>query len=98
MLVYTGCSQKLVGDVIEEVLAAANIHVVGPMMSERTVAHSILEGGIMADIQMGHEISKSDGLTVSGDGTTHKNVGYESRHINMLVSTSDSSDGSKHQS
>src|ERR1700722_7147857 len=98
VLVYTGCSQELVGDVIEEVLATANIHVVGPTMSGRTVACSILEGEIMTDIQMGHEISKSDGLTVSGDRTTHKNVGYESKHINMLVSTSNSSDGSKHQS
>ena len=98
VLVYTGCSQELVGDVIEEVLATANIHVVGPTMSGRTVACSILEGEIMTDIQMGHEISKSDGLTVSGNRTTHKNVGYESKHINMLVSTSDSSDGLKHQS
>jgi hypothetical protein len=60
-------------------------------MSQRTVARSVGEGGVMADIQMGHEIAKSNALTVSGDGTTHKNV----RHINMLVSTSD---GPKHQS
>lgn len=98
ILVHAGCSQELVGDVIEEILVAANIHVIGPTMSGRTVARSILEGGIMADIQMGHEISKSEGLTVSGDGTTHKNIGYESRHINMLVSTSDSLNGPKHQS
>jgi len=53
VLVYAGCSQELVEDVIEEVLAVANIHVVGPTMSGRTVAHSILKGGIMADIQIG---------------------------------------------
>jgi hypothetical protein len=66
-------------------LTAAGISVVGPKMSKRTVAWSILEGGVMADIQLGHEISKTDGLTVSSDGTTHKNVNYESRHLNMKV-------------
>jgi hypothetical protein len=54
----------------------------------------------MADIQIGHEVSKVDGLTVSSDGTTHKHVNFESRHINMKVSTYDSDDVSatKHKS
>jgi hypothetical protein len=85
LLVSAGCSQELVGSVVEEILTTAGVSVVGPTMSGRTVARSVLEGGVMADIQIGHEISKTSGLTVSGDGTTHKNVGYESRHVNMLV-------------
>jgi hypothetical protein len=98
LLTSAGCSQDLVGGVVEDILATAGITVVGPTMSGRTVAWSILEGGIMADIQLGHEISKTSGLTVSGDGTTHKNVGYESRHINMLVPTYESTGSVKHKS
>ena len=90
ILVQAGCSQKLVGSVIEEVLTGAGILVVGPKMSKGTVAQSILEGGVMANIQLGHEISKTDSLTVSSDGTTHKNVNYESRHLNMKVPEYDS--------
>lgn len=85
VLVSAGCSQDFVGQVIEEVLTAAGISVVGPTMSGRTVARSILEGGIMADMQMGYEITKTKALTVSGDGTTHKKVGYEVRHVHMPV-------------
>jgi hypothetical protein len=98
ILISAGCSQYLVGDVVEDILTAAGIAVVGPTMSGRTVAWSILEGGIMADIQLGHEIANASGLTISGDGTTHKNVGYESRHINMLVPTYESTGLAKHKS
>jgi hypothetical protein len=90
LLVSAGCSQELVGSVVEEILTAAGVSVVGPTMSGRTVAQSVLEGGVMADIQIGHKISKTSGLTISGDGTTHKNVGYESRHVHMLVPTYES--------
>jgi hypothetical protein len=85
VLVNAGCSQGLVGKVIEEVLTTAGVSVVGPTMSRRTVSQSIQEGGIMADMQIAYEITKTHGLTVSCDGTTHKNVNYESRHVNMLV-------------
>ena len=87
ILVQAGCSQELVGRVIEEVLTAAGILVVGPKMSKRTVAPSILEGGVMPNLQLGHKISKTDSLTISSDGTTHKNVNYESRHLNMTQNT-----------
>jgi len=97
ILVQAGCSQVLVGDVVEEVLAAAGISVIGPKMSARTVARAVLEGGIMADIQMDHEIAQSDGLTMGSDGTTHRNVNFESRHLNMSVPTY-ASDGHTHRS
>jgi hypothetical protein len=95
VLVQAGCSQQRVSTVIEKVLEIAGITIVGSKMSQQTVARAVEEGGVMADIQMGYEIAKSNDLTASGDGTTHKNVNYEARHINMLVSTSD---GPKHQS
>jgi hypothetical protein len=85
VLVNAGCSQDLVGDIIDEVLAVAGISVIGPKMSSRTVRRAILEGGVMADIQVGHEIAKASSLTVSSDGTTHRNINYESRHVNVLA-------------
>ena len=36
-------------------------------MSRNTVAQSIFEGGVMANIQLGLEISKTDSLIVSSD-------------------------------
>jgi hypothetical protein len=47
-------------------------------MSRRTVARSILEGGIAAEIQLVYEIVKTNDLTLSEDGTTHKHINYES--------------------
>ena len=41
----------------------------------------------MADIQMGYEIAQAEGLTVSSDGTTHKNINFEARHVHMPVAT-----------
>ena len=50
ILVQADCSQELVGSVIEEVLESAGINVVGPTMSERKVAWTLVERGVMADI------------------------------------------------
>jgi hypothetical protein len=61
LLISVGCSQELVGSVVEEILTTAGVSVVGPTMSGRTVAQSVLEGGVMVDIQIGHEISKTWG-------------------------------------
>ena len=41
----------------------------------------------MADIQMGYEIAQAEGLTVSSDGTTHKNINFEARHVHIPVAT-----------
>lgn len=85
VLINAGCAEKFVGDVIEEILHVAGISVVGPTMSRRTVGQVVLEGGVMADLQMSHEIAKTGTLTVSSDSTTHRNIGYDARHINLPV-------------
>ena len=79
-------NQDLLGGIIGEVLAVAGISVIGPKMSSRTVRQAILEGGVMADIQVGHEIAKASSLTVSSDETTHKNINYESRCLHQYMS------------
>ena len=43
----------------------------------------------MADIQMGYEIAQAGGLTASSDGTTHKNINFEARHLHIPVATED---------
>jgi hypothetical protein len=93
-------SQDLVGDIIDEIVAVAGISITGPTMACRTVRQAILEGRVMANIQMGHEIVHTGSLTVSSNGTTHKNVDYEARHIYILVPIYESEEAHvvKHQS
>ncbi|KAF8223650.1 hypothetical protein L208DRAFT_1516295 [Tricholoma matsutake] len=101
MLVQAGCSQEYVGEVIQKVCKSAGVEV-SAKMSRRTVATAILEGGIAAEIQLAYEIVKTNDLTLSGDGTTHKHINYESQHIHLKVpSYSDEGDGdsdAKHHS
>jgi hypothetical protein len=60
-LVNAGCSQQYVGKVIENVCRTAGIAVHGKMMSRRTVSRAIREGGIAAQIQIGHEMAQANG-------------------------------------
>ncbi|KAF8871626.1 hypothetical protein BD779DRAFT_1680239 [Infundibulicybe gibba] len=53
----------------------------------RTVGRIIQEGGIASEIQLVHEIESSKGHTISGDGTTIKNLNYEAKHITLQVPT-----------
>ena len=59
-LVAAGCSREYVGKVIKAVCKNAGVTVHGSM-SRRTVSRAILEGGIAAQIQIGHEIAQADG-------------------------------------
>jgi len=59
-LVAAGCSQQYVGNVIHAVCKNAGVAVQGSM-SRRTVSRAILEGGIAAQIQVGHELAQAEG-------------------------------------
>ncbi|KAF8221737.1 hypothetical protein L208DRAFT_1529652 [Tricholoma matsutake] len=91
MLVQAGCSQEYVGEIIQKVCKSGVE--VSAKMSRRTVARAILEGGIAAEIQLAYEIVKTNDLTLTGDGTTHKHINYESQHIHLKVPYSDEGDG-----
>ncbi|KAJ6547032.1 hypothetical protein B0H19DRAFT_990256, partial [Mycena capillaripes] len=54
-------------------------------MSRRTVARAIDEGGKYGEIQLGREIMDSAGFMESSDGTTHRGITIESRHITLSV-------------
>jgi hypothetical protein len=49
----------------------------------------------MSDLQLAKEMASTKGLTVSGDGTTHRNVNFKSRHVHMKVPDYNSDDSSK---
>ncbi|KIM83358.1 hypothetical protein PILCRDRAFT_7289 [Piloderma croceum F 1598] len=55
-------------------------------MSRRTVSRAILEGGIAAEIQIGHELTQVKAFTGSGDGTSNKHISYDARHVHYKVS------------
>ena len=60
MLVSTGCSRGYVSNVIHAVCKNAGVAVQGSM-SGCTVSRAILEGGIAAKIQIGHELAQAEG-------------------------------------
>jgi hypothetical protein len=60
MLVLAGCSRGYVSNVIHAVCKSAGVAVKGSM-SRRTVSRAILEGGIAAKIQIGHELAQAEG-------------------------------------
>ena len=70
--------------VIEAVLAAAGIKAVGHL-SARTISRIIKEGYIAACIQLGYEMQAAEAITLSADGTGHKNINYNSRHANYKI-------------
>jgi len=61
LLVNAGCAQDWVGKVIQAVLEMAGIECPDEM-SRRTVKRAILEGGMLADMQIGHRLAKIKGL------------------------------------
>jgi hypothetical protein len=98
LLVQAGCSQDYVGEVIQKICHQVGVEVTGKM-SRRSVSQSILEGGVAAELQLVHEITNATDLTVSGDGTTHKHVNFQSWHVNYIApSYSDDNSNEKHQS
>ncbi|EDR09156.1 uncharacterized protein LACBIDRAFT_326543 [Laccaria bicolor S238N-H82] len=72
---------KHVGKAIDVVAQHFGIEV-PDKISKRTVGSVVLEGGIAAEMQIVDEANHSQNITLSGDGTTLRNVNYESKHFN----------------
>ncbi|TEB22546.1 glutamic acid-rich protein [Coprinellus micaceus] len=83
-LFQVGVSGNYVNGVIHVLGKLFGMDVVGNV-SCSSVARFIREGGIAAKIQVGYEISEADTFTLSGDGTTHRAINYNSRHISLKV-------------
>ena len=65
MLVAAGCSKEYVGKVINTICKNAGVTVQGKM-SRRTVGRAILEGGVAAQIQLGYELTQTNGKCLTG--------------------------------
>jgi bacterioferritin-associated ferredoxin len=93
VLVQANVSYKNIMHVIESVLATAGITAVG-CISPRSVSRIVKEGYIAACIQLGYEMQVTEALTLSSDGTAHKNLNYDSQHAHYKV---EGPDGEKTQ-
>lgn len=83
-LVNAGCSRKYIPDVITTVLKSAGIKSVGSI-SRPSIGCIIHEGYFAAQMQLGYEIKNATSLTLSADGTSHRSINYNSRHIHLDV-------------
>ena len=61
LLVKAGCAQDWVGKVIQAVLEMAGVEC-PDKMSRQTVKRAVLEGGMLADMQIGHRLAKIKGM------------------------------------
>ncbi|KAJ3740020.1 hypothetical protein EV360DRAFT_58005 [Lentinula raphanica] len=53
-------------------------------VSRRTVGRIAKEGGIASKLQFGKAVLDAKGVTISSDGTTHKNETYETKHATVI--------------
>lgn len=89
LLVKAGCAQDWVGKVIQAVLEMAGVEC-PDKMSRKTVKCAVLEGGMLAEMQIGHRsnfiavimiINSCEfkiAWTARGDGTSNQHIGYYS--------------------
>ncbi|KIK78092.1 hypothetical protein PAXRUDRAFT_164931, partial [Paxillus rubicundulus Ve08.2h10] len=59
--------------------------VVEGKVSTWSIHQVVKEGEVAADVQMVDEIGQVEGITLSSDGTMHKNISYQSHHITFLT-------------
>ncbi|KZP04520.1 hypothetical protein FIBSPDRAFT_713214, partial [Athelia psychrophila] len=97
VLISAGCATKHVGRVIRAVCAAARVPVKGSI-SGRTAARAVLEGGIAAKIQIGHDLGKAKAFTASGDGTSNKHIPYDSHFVHIKSPDYSDPSGPAHRS
>ncbi|KAJ7892116.1 hypothetical protein B0H14DRAFT_3428199 [Mycena olivaceomarginata] len=83
-----------VAAVISSVAEAFDITLVGNLTA-RGVGRIVKEGGVLAELQIVDELQQTNSATLSGDGTSHKHVQFESRHMMLDVPTYDNLGGLK---
>ncbi|KAJ7648668.1 hypothetical protein DFH06DRAFT_1095461 [Mycena polygramma] len=71
--------------VIQAVAATFGVAVDGDI-SERSVGRIVLEGGLISQAQIVHEIQSAADVTLSGDGTSLYNIQQESKFLNFKTS------------
>ncbi|TBU51131.1 hypothetical protein BD310DRAFT_835246 [Dichomitus squalens] len=81
-LMSLGIRAKQIKEAIIRVAATAGITVEGNI-SERTELQIMREGKLLSECQIVNEIRQADSLTLSSDGTHHRHIPHESRHIQL---------------
>ncbi|KAJ3924691.1 MAG: hypothetical protein NXY57DRAFT_969284 [Lentinula lateritia] len=71
--------------VFKRIAGAFGIEVEGDV-SRRTVGRIAKEGGVASKLQIGKAVlgTSTKGVTISSNGTTHKNVTYETKHATVI--------------
>ncbi|KZS94798.1 hypothetical protein SISNIDRAFT_439582 [Sistotremastrum niveocremeum HHB9708] len=82
-LTVLGVPAVAVGPVVQVVGQALGKEVKGKL-DARTVGRCNREGGIYADIQLAEKMTAAEGITISGDGTTHRHRNYEAKTIDTI--------------
>ncbi|KAJ3765572.1 hypothetical protein FB446DRAFT_794919, partial [Lentinula raphanica] len=70
--------------VFKRIAAVFGIEVDGDV-SERSVGRILEEGGNASKLQFISALNEAKGVTISGDGTTHKNETYESKFATVIT-------------
>ncbi|KIY62802.1 hypothetical protein CYLTODRAFT_360941, partial [Cylindrobasidium torrendii FP15055 ss-10] len=81
-LVRAGCAEDKVGFAILCCGSAFGI-TTHSLPSARMVGRAVREGGAYASMQLGYEISRSKAIGLSTDGTSHRGITIEGRHITL---------------
>jgi hypothetical protein len=66
------------------VLQSAGINPVSSI-SPSTVARVVREGYFAAQIQLGYEMANTKIMTFSADGTGHRGINFNSRHVHLTA-------------
>ncbi len=84
LLVKAGCSRNYINEIISTILQSAGITTVGTI-SRTSVSRILWEEYFAAEIQLGYEMKNTEGMTFSADGTSHRSINYNSRHVHLQV-------------
>ncbi|KAJ3774381.1 hypothetical protein FB446DRAFT_639948 [Lentinula raphanica] len=72
-----------VASVFKRIAGALGVEVQDDV-SRRTVGRIAKEGGVASSLQFGKAVLDAKGVTISSDGTTHKNETYETKHATVI--------------
>ncbi|KAJ7067552.1 hypothetical protein C8F01DRAFT_980134 [Mycena amicta] len=79
-----GVSSKRMSDVLSVVLQELGIKM-KRKPSARLVRRVVKEGGFLSKVKLGRELAAAKFYGLSSDGTTMRNVNYESRHLTLPI-------------
>ncbi|KAF9025937.1 hypothetical protein BDZ89DRAFT_1179477 [Hymenopellis radicata] len=73
-----------VGELVKEVAGIFGVKV-DKVMSRRTIRRIMLEGLVMVQVQIGHDMNATKDFTLSGDSTSRRNQNYQVHHATYRV-------------